>query len=431
MISQEIFINCILAILSIWIIKNFLDNMFEKKEKMKFREGALWITLLVFQFLKENGKGEASILVLSINICLVTFLCIYIYKVGMRKSLLYVTLLYAMWMLAEFVVFLFFNFIPLDKNQELILGSIVSKIIIYVLLIFLKISLQHKLKHIASIKYWGLLFLVPVSSIWISYNILLLEENSGQTSAFTIISFLLILFINLIIFEFCDKLSENIELQKESAVFEQQLELIEKYSAEHEDENMRIKIIQHDLNKHLNYLRGEAENNNNGTVVKYIDTLLDDGLLPRDFISSSGNLAIDSLINFRCSNAEKLGINVRTNILIPSTFSEKIRGKDICIILGNAIDNAIEAAKLCEEKKFIDIAIVYKKKVISIVIQNSYLGNIRRDSKGNLLTNKKSPANHGLGLSSIRRAIERYSGEMLIEEKNQIFRLSILLLLET
>lgn len=225
------------------------------------------------------------------------------------------------------------------------------------------------------------------------------------------------------------KLSENVELQKESAVFEQQLELMEKHSAEREKENRNVKLVQHDLKNHLNYLREVAKNNNYEKMIKYIDNLLDENLVELYSNSRSGNLVIDSLINYRCNNIQKLGIKLQTNILIPCTFSGRIREKDLCIILGNAIDNAIEAASLCEKNKFINIAMIYKKDIISIVIQNSYLNNIKRDFNGNLLTNKKNPANHGLGLSSIRKAIEGYNGEMIIEDKNQIFRLTILLLL--
>ena len=100
-------------------------------------------------------------------------------------------------------------------------------------------------------------------------------------------------------------------------------------------------------------------------------------------------------------------------------------------MLGNALDNAIEAAGACpEEDRRIEIRMGVKKDALILVVKNPYAHDLKHSEAGELLSTKKDSQRHGYGLKSIQRTAERYSGEVLIDEKNRVFCLTVIMNLQ-
>lgn len=98
------------------------------------------------------------------------------------------------------------------------------------------------------------------------------------------------------------------------------------------------------------------------------------------------------------------------------------------IVLGNAIDNAIEGISECTlDKKIIQICMGIKKEEFVLIVKNPYNHPIRTDRDGNLLTTKKDHKSHGYGVNSIRRVVEKYQGEVLLDTQNNIFTITIIM----
>ena len=115
-------------------------------------------------------------------------------------------------------------------------------------------------------------------------------------------------------------------------------------------------------------------------------------------------------------------------VFIPDQLS--IDGADLCIILNNILDNAIEAVRqLPETQRKIDISVTLVKGSLSIMIQNPYVGEIKTNGSGQIVTNKSDSKNHGIGLMSLQRTVEKYNGEFLINYEAGIFKVMILLYL--
>ena len=96
------------------------------------------------------------------------------------------------------------------------------------------------------------------------------------------------------------------------------------------------------------------------------------------------------------------------------------------VILGNAIDNAIEAAKETEERR-VSVILQYTKGRLLIQISNPYSGELQLGTSGEYLTKKAEKENHGYGLKSIKDVVEKSGGVMNIEAKEGRFILTILL----
>ena len=140
-------------------------------------------------------------------------------------------------------------------------------------------------------------------------------------------------------------------------------------------------------------------------------------------IVSTGNPVIDTVLNFKFSEAEQQGVRLKHRITIPQNL--EIDGYHLSTILSNALDNAVRAALQVTDPE-ISFIMRYDRNRVILQITNPYCGEIERKQDG-LLQSTKQSREHGLGLSNIRRAVEYHHGRMDMTFESGVFRLFILL----
>lgn len=101
----------------------------------------------------------------------------------------------------------------------------------------------------------------------------------------------------------------------------------------------------------------------------------------------------------------------------------------MCIILGNVLDNALEANMRGNiDKKYVKLNMRMDTNNLFIIVENSFDGKIKTDTKGHVITLKTNKVEeHGLGLGSIQKAVDKYSGIMKVSYTDMIFTTEILL----
>jgi sensor histidine kinase regulating citrate/malate metabolism len=142
---------------------------------------------------------------------------------------------------------------------------------------------------------------------------------------------------------------------------------------------------------------------------------------------NTGNVIIDSIMNFKISEAEKFSIKCNTKIIIP--WDLKLNSFEMTAILGNLMDNAIEANKnINEKKRQINFTMKYDRGRLFIRISNPYNQKILKNKNTKkFLTTKKDNSNHGKGISSIKNIVEKNDGLIDIDYDNNIFQVRITL----
>ncbi len=133
---------------------------------------------------------------------------------------------------------------------------------------------------------------------------------------------------------------------------------------------------------------------------------------------------MDSVLNFKLQQAIDKNIEIKLKMAIPNEI--EIKSFDIAIILGNLIDNAIDAVCKLSEGRYIDIKIKYNSGRILIEISNPYNGEITKE-KGNFVTTHKDKSNHGIGISNVKGVVKKYKGDMNIIFDNEKFSVYILM----
>jgi len=186
-----------------------------------------------------------------------------------------------------------------------------------------------------------------------------------------------------------------------------------------------VKSAKHDIKMHLFALKEYMAENK--AAMAYLNSLVDD-ISESDAYSNTGNLAVDSVINFKLKNA--IDDNIKLNIKTALHRTINVEAVDIVTILGNLLDNALDAVAKADEKR-IDVAISYNKGVLIIQVDNTFDGIVnylqcKGDTKRNIIT-RKNGDNHGYGLKNIAKSVEKYNGHMEISHDRNVFTVEIML----
>ena len=128
-----------------------------------------------------------------------------------------------------------------------------------------------------------------------------------------------------------------------------------------------------------------------------------DHTAPRTY---SGNLAIDALLQSAADQAERLGVDFRCHAVVPPELP--IDEGDLCTLLLNLLDNALEAASRTPGGGDVCLRIHFTQGFLSVSCENSYDGQLTRGEDGELRTTKPDPEVHGFGLRQMRLVAEKY-----------------------
>ena len=184
--------------------------------------------------------------------------------------------------------------------------------------------------------------------------------------------------------------------------------------------------VYHDFNNHINILYQYLVKSDSERALEYLDGISEPikVLLERTW---TGNEVIDVIINSKLKKMQESGIHTNINVEFPN--NSDIRSSDICTILGNLLDNAIEACQRNQrsENKWINITIRIVNAMLIFKIEN---GNevIPQQSKNmRLITSKEDVRFHGWGLKSVETAIQKYEGIMQHSIKDNEFKVVVTL----
>lgn len=174
---------------------------------------------------------------------------------------------------------------------------------------------------------------------------------------------------------------------------------------------MTMRGWRHDYHSHLQSLKVKLNQGQIEEATKYLDELETD-LNDIHQIVESGNVNVDAILNSKLSLAITQEIDVNVKVVIPKELP--LSDIDCCVLLGNLIDNAIEACEKVEGKKFIRLYIGIFKKQLYMSITNATNEVVRKFDEEYI---SKKRGNHGHGLKRINKVVEKYNG--FVNRKNE------------
>lgn len=185
-----------------------------------------------------------------------------------------------------------------------------------------------------------------------------------------------------------------------------------------EQSQEQIRFLRHDMKNHLLHMNRLLLEHDTETLREYVQETAAHLDTPQEFVRS-GNRDIDSLLNYKLLTAQQLGAEIMTDVKIPVEM--QIPAFDLNVILGNLLDNALDALKVCDNRR-LTVSLRYDAGLLYILVENTCAGEPPAVSvKG---------AGHGLGLHSVRRTLEHYHGELKTDYRDRMFTASAMLYLD-
>lgn len=267
------------------------------------------------------------------------------------------------------------------------------------------------------------LMLVPVCSVAVMVFLTYSGVCAGRGAAVVsmgllVINFLMLYLYNLLLHSISQRYETEM-LQQKIQIYANQIQLITQSEE-------KVKTLRHDMKHHMNELKLLANRHNVTEIQEYIDHM--EGYIgnPNEIVAS-GNLEIDSVLNYWLQKAREELETVIVKVVLP----EKMRHIfEINVVIGNLLENAIEAAGQTD-RKYLNVNMTLKKGVLKIRMENSFLPaefvKEEKQGSGRFLTTKKAKEQHGIGLKSVRKIVEAYNGTMEVTPRNDIFCVNLIL----
>ena len=202
-----------------------------------------------------------------------------------------------------------------------------------------------------------------------------------------------------------------------------QHELIETHYREVDNMYRKMRGWRHDYRNHIQAMKAYAASEDWDAIKRYLD-LLDDDLTTVDTVIKTGNPMTDAVLNSKISLANSRNIRVVADAQIPVKL--KLSEIDLCCIIGNLFDNAIEASmKLPEDQRVIRVYMDLKNTQLYISFTNFTSGK-KMKKEGKLFRSTKGEG-HGFGLIRIDSIVERLDGYISRNSEDGAFTTEILL----
>lgn len=202
-----------------------------------------------------------------------------------------------------------------------------------------------------------------------------------------------------------------------------QRELIDTHYQEVENMYKKMRGWRHDYRNHIQTMKVLADNGDLEAIKEYLNKL-DEDLATVDTVVKTGNLMADAILNSKISLAKSKGITVKVDAHVPVKL--KMSELDLCVILGNLFDNAIEASlPLPEEERLIRVYMVMKNTQLYISFTN-FTASKKQIKEANLFKRTKGDG-HGFGLVRIDSIIEKLDGYLSRNSEDGAFTTEILI----
>lgn len=264
------------------------------------------------------------------------------------------------------------------------------------------------------------LIFIPLTSL-IILNVLIKDGILSDWGH--VIASIGILLINFLSFYLYNLLKDNLYRKWENEILKQEAQSYANQLEMTLQAENKIKIMRHDMRHHIMELQILAEKGQTKDIQKYLDQMTDFIKMPKEIVES-GNIKTDCLINFFLQKAKENLNEVKIDVSLPEEIKHSF---DLNIVLGNLLENAIEASRKSEEKLLI-ISLYHDAGILKIKVRNSFSGAIMKGQIG-FITNKEHKEEHGIGLKSVRKIVENYDGILETRTEGQYFEVKVIMYL--
>lgn len=308
-----------------------------------------------------------------------------------------------------------------DNNMKRMVGTVISKIIV-LCLIKLVCVFSDKTERKIYRNYWLALLTVPAANICLLLAIITFLYDINKSISVPILAAVVsILYTTILVFYLFDKvmgLTGKCRMLGEQIIFQS-----DQYEKE-KDEAERIRSIKHDFKNHFQVLYKMLYYNRIDNAKKYLTDLNILGDIKENAVDT-GNISIDSIISTKECISKSKDIKMNVSMLIPENM--QMDSIDECTLIGNLLDNAIEACeRTIDRPKIINMKLEYRGNYLMCNVENTAPLDVKIQNNS-LVSSKTDLDKHGIGHKNIQKVVDKYNGISKMYVKNGMFKVEILL----
>lgn len=411
----------------VYIYYDFLKSVFPfKDDRFSRRMGK--VALLVTTNYLINSFQSPTINLISIPLSYLLF-CFLLYEASIKQRIFYVLFLYTLFACGE-VVFEIFK-MQLDlPNYELtnLFLILFQKILMFMIFKIIQLIPRKKIEQEQHKSLLYTYFIFPLSSFIIFDGILNFDFGSN-TPMFqkVLLGFggLLLLFSNSLIFFLFEKLSDMMSRTRELDLLTMKSNMENKHYERLERINLEHATYLHDINKYLRTIGYLAEQNDNSDILKILDEM-NVQVYNIEAKSFSDHPILNAILYDRSIQAAERNIEFHA-FVEPNLNLDKIEDIDLISMVGNLLDNAIEAADQCMQERMVNAKLYMGNDAFIVLeVENSFL--ITPEKIGNrFISKKKNKEKHGFGVLRVQELAAKYGGMLRMNHSETLFTVTLVL----
>ncbi|MCM1126344.1 MAG: ATP-binding protein [Lachnospiraceae bacterium] len=405
----------ILNAFRIYIFIRFF-NLFLKRSRSK-----QWIFISCAIYFAVNSAGYLFInndkLNLILNIGGALIIALAGYQGGIIKKVIVAFACLGISILAEDMAWV--AFVKDKSDQMMEFGFFFYAVVFFALEMIIEKTVRLRKEANVSPYKGMMLIVISVGSIFLCSIII---EGVYHNPILLVIALCLLLAIDVSVVYFYEKLLNNYEKRKNEEMYQLQLTMYQNQLRLMQNANDTYKSLRHDMKQHLAMVTDYIQNDEKEKVLEYMAKMSRYANKDGQYLST-GNEGIDSIFNYIIGEINESGGSIETEIKIPEKLP--VDDFDMNVILSNLLLNACEAIQQCEKKE-VRAVMKYDRGALKISIENTYSGALKIKGEEYLST-KQMKGEHGIGLGSVKRTVEKYDGEMNISHTEDRFKVEVLL----
>ena len=410
-------VDILLAFFTVYLFSLYFGIFLERKKKSIWRLVSLGVLVLWQTDIPNIIYKLSEAWSIGVTVGFTLFVVVNAFEGKLWMKIFFSITFDAVWMLVEMLIGSLLLFCGKSIIEWYIFGSFTSKLLLFIVIVALRKVLTNE--KILGVPPWHtmLIIFIPMGSIYIMNAVFMLAYRTEWEYAgvYSLISGGILLCINVLAFYLYIKLADDLQIRRMNMLYEQQLELCERHQEETEISMLQVRDVRHSMRNHLLVILAYMEKGERDKLKKYVEDLIEGGRLESPEGVNTGNIVMDSLIGYWKRVAENEGIQFDSELSIPMEMP--FRGADISLIMGNLLENAVEGTRKTNGKRYIRLKVQYNRNNLLITVENSYKGDLEKWKNGELKTTTADTANHGIGLPSVRRAVEKYQGIISVDDE--------------
>lgn len=434
---MEYITDVIVLIIEIVSCYSFFDIFAIKRKRNKSQVVLSVLMLIVLSRLCIHFLKKYTIIKMLLMIVMIILAMWFLYEISFIKTLILVFFIESIITITDYIVIMILaknygDITTLGGASSLIgrLILILSRLILFAILIVISRISSKKRNNVTadmSNKEWIQFLIFPIFTIcavMLMVNSVMKSYHSDIVPVYYIIAIGLIV-LNLVVFHLISEILEHSRKMKEAQILRQQsIGQVGLYNSMRENYNIQRQRT-HEYKNQIVCMDMLMKKKDYSKLEDYIGNI-SDGLDAQLDMVDTNNDVVNAILNAKYYEAIKN--DVLFVLKINDLSDIKVSDEDIVTILSNLLDNAIEAAKQCNEgKRTVKIKLLSEDDVLTIAVSNTYKTEPMLTEDGYIRTTKNNKEEHGWGIRNIVATLEKYDAEYIIDYKNGEFVFSIMM----